>query len=482
MSRTYVPRVAVTGPRAIVSMHNKRRARRSPRVDGLSKALAGAVEMLEQRWLLAGEGLQGTYFEAPNNLGYDKNAVLYSTPVGNRVDPKIDFITPGAGADRDPFGGGAFNNAFTGANLRLQGTGLADDQFFDARWEGTLTVPGTIGAAAENFTFFTRKDDGVRLWVNGTKILDHWNDTGAVQAAPGDVSTPILLTPGTTVPILLEYTQGNGAAGVGLYWQSDTIVGPRTDGSGLPDFVPQANLNKAVTKPAPHGPERAARRRRPLPGRARLERQRQQRSLLPHRKIHQRRRNLDHRHQRPASGDRDRRLLLRRRRARPQHHLSVPRHRRKLRQPRHRRSDDHRRPGHPHDRAKSRQRPGSDRPVFQHPRGEQLQPRRRQQRHAGRPPHRPGDRLPRPRRRRRNRAGAVQRRFQRQQCHQQPHRRHRPLRRPEFHRSLGRPVARHHRRHLHLLHPLRRWHPPGGQRDVAHRSLERQPRRARTPR
>src|SRR5207253_11113372 len=113
-SRTNVPGVAASGSRAVGSMRNNKRRARGTRAAGVRRALAGAVEMLEQRWLLAGEGLQGTYFEAPNNLGYDKNAVLYSTPVGNRVDPKIDFITPGAGADRDPFGGGAFNNAFTG--------------------------------------------------------------------------------------------------------------------------------------------------------------------------------------------------------------------------------------------------------------------------------------------------------------------------------------------------------------------------------
>jgi hypothetical protein len=205
--------------------------------------------MLEQRWLLSGEGLQGSYFEAPNNLGFDKNGVIYSNPVGTRVDPKIDFITPGAGADRDPFGGGAFNNAFTGTNLRLTGTGLADDQYFAVRWEGTLNVPGTVGQAAENFTFFTRKDDGARLWVNGNLVLDHWNDTGAVVGPPGDVSTPVLLTPGTQVPIMLEYNQGNGAAGVGLYWQSDTIVPVRPSDS-QPDFIPQSALNKTVTKPA----------------------------------------------------------------------------------------------------------------------------------------------------------------------------------------------------------------------------------------
>src|SRR5438093_6006760 len=73
-SRTNVPGVAAVGPRAVGSMRNKRRraTAKSARVDGLSRALAGAIEMLEQRWLLSGEGLQGSYFEAPNNLGYDK--------------------------------------------------------------------------------------------------------------------------------------------------------------------------------------------------------------------------------------------------------------------------------------------------------------------------------------------------------------------------------------------------------------------------
>src|SRR5256885_5485934 len=66
MSRTYVRRVAAMNPRADGSKRDRRA--RNARTAGLTRALAGAVEMLEQRWFLSGEGLQGSYFAAANKL------------------------------------------------------------------------------------------------------------------------------------------------------------------------------------------------------------------------------------------------------------------------------------------------------------------------------------------------------------------------------------------------------------------------------
>ena len=54
--------------------------------------------------------------------------------------------------------------------------GLADDQQFTARWEGTLTVPTDGVPGVENFTFFTRSDDGIRLVLGDTNshtLIDH---------------------------------------------------------------------------------------------------------------------------------------------------------------------------------------------------------------------------------------------------------------------------------------------------------------------
>src|SRR5207302_7372575 len=48
-----------------------------------------------------------------------------------------------AAANQDPNGGGAFNYGGNPSNNRIENTGLTDDQYFTARWEGTITIPAT---------------------------------------------------------------------------------------------------------------------------------------------------------------------------------------------------------------------------------------------------------------------------------------------------------------------------------------------------
>ena len=44
---------------------------------------------------------------------------------------------------------------------------------FSVRWTGAV-IPTTT----ESYTFYTITDDGVRLWINGTLVIDHWVDQG----------------------------------------------------------------------------------------------------------------------------------------------------------------------------------------------------------------------------------------------------------------------------------------------------------------
>jgi len=199
------------------------------RKPGLKAAVANVVEGLEARWFLTADGLRGSYFETAGNVNsappYDRNQVIYSIPKGNRIDPKIDFL----GTDVDGNAGAAFNGA-AGANQRIAGTGLTDDQYFTGRWEGTINIPGT---GENQVTFFTRSDDGVRLWINGNLVINHWNDDRGVNAAPGDSSGAITLNGGDNVPVFLEFNQGVGGAAVGLYYQDTQVNFPRSS-SRLP--------------------------------------------------------------------------------------------------------------------------------------------------------------------------------------------------------------------------------------------------------
>ena len=199
-------------------------------------------------------GLQGQYFEAPNNANYDRDVVSASTAVGVRIDPRIDFLDAVGGTGQEK---GPFNGTFNGSNVannRIAGTGLADDQFFTARWEGTLTVPTDGIAGTDHFTLFTRSDDGIRVSLgdtNGDTVIDHWYDNRGVPGLPGDTSQVLTLTKGKTYPIVVEFNQGGGGAGAGIYWKSDSLVPSQTI---IPAFDPN-NANAGgfkyhVTLPA----------------------------------------------------------------------------------------------------------------------------------------------------------------------------------------------------------------------------------------
>jgi len=67
----------------------------------------------------------------------------------------------------------------------------------------------------ETYTFFTRTDDGVRLWVNNQLLIDHWNDQGTTE-----YSGVMPLTAGNQYPIRMEFFEDGGAAESHLLWQS----------------------------------------------------------------------------------------------------------------------------------------------------------------------------------------------------------------------------------------------------------------------
>ncbi len=80
---------------------------------------------------------------------------------------------------------------------------------FSVRWEGSLfpTVSGT-------YTFTVIADDGVRLWVNNTQIINKWID----QTAAVTYTTTINLTAGQNIPIKMEYYEKTGLATARLLW------------------------------------------------------------------------------------------------------------------------------------------------------------------------------------------------------------------------------------------------------------------------
>lgn len=123
-----------------------------------------------------GTGLTGTYFA-------DKTL---TTAAGNRTDATVNF----------DWGTG---------NPGVAGVGVDS---FSARWEGSVQAPVT-GA----YTFTTTSDDGVRLWINGTQLVNNWTDHAAI-----DDSGTITLTAGMKYTIKMEYFESGGGAVAKLNW------------------------------------------------------------------------------------------------------------------------------------------------------------------------------------------------------------------------------------------------------------------------
>ncbi|MFI7704154.1 PA14 domain-containing protein [Nonomuraea sp. NPDC049480] len=126
------------------------------------------------------QGLSATYFD---------NADL-TAPKLTRVDPVVDFDW--------------------GANAPA--TGVSADTF-SVRWTGKV-----IADRAETYTFITTSDDGVRLWVDGTLLVDNWTDH-----SKRDDSGQIALTAGAH-DIKMEFYDNGYDAIAQLHWSSPTIT------------------------------------------------------------------------------------------------------------------------------------------------------------------------------------------------------------------------------------------------------------------
>ncbi len=122
-------------------------------------------------------GLHGEYF---NNSDF-------TAPAFSRVDPGIDF----------DWGNGS-PSATMGADT------------FSIRWIGDVEPE-----FSETYTFYTLTDDGVRLSVNGTQLINDW--TGH---PPKENSGSIALVAGVRYAIRMDYYEDGGGASAKLSWSS----------------------------------------------------------------------------------------------------------------------------------------------------------------------------------------------------------------------------------------------------------------------
>jgi hypothetical protein len=90
----------------------------------------------------------------------------------------------------------------------VAGQDVGDD--FSARWSGSITP-----RHSERYTFITRTDDGVRLWIDGKLVIDDWQLHAAAER-----SGQIDLVAGRAYDIKLEYFDAMRHASARLSWES----------------------------------------------------------------------------------------------------------------------------------------------------------------------------------------------------------------------------------------------------------------------
>jgi beta-glucosidase len=156
-------------------------------------------------------GLAGAYFR-----GRD----LQGEPVLTRVDPTVAFRWD-RGAPTDEL----VARGELPAERALEGDG------FSVRWTGALVPP-----ASGEYELVVTGNDGVRLFVDGRRVLEEWGEASVARASSAKVS----LQAGREHALVLEYFESTRDAEVRLGW--------RRPGAGTPfdDAVKAARASDVV--------------------------------------------------------------------------------------------------------------------------------------------------------------------------------------------------------------------------------------------
>jgi hypothetical protein len=149
-----------------------------------------------------GTGLVADYYSWSG--GAPPSPFIPANKKGTRVDANVDFAW-GAGAA--PMG--ISNN-------------------FATRWTGFYQA-----TSATNY-FCTYSDDGIRLWVNGTLVVNNWTDHGPTWNCTGNIA----LTIGTKYAIVMEFYENGGGAESHLTRDSASAAAAQS----LAKAIPQVDL------------------------------------------------------------------------------------------------------------------------------------------------------------------------------------------------------------------------------------------------
>jgi hypothetical protein len=170
--------------------------------DPLAQTVTSQVASLTVGTLGTGTGLNGDYYTT-------QLETFTNSPTLSRIDPTVNFN----------FGTGSPDPSIS-------------SDTFTVRWSGQVQPLYT-----QTYTFYTRTDDGARLWVNGQKLVDKW-----VNQGPTEWSGTIALTANQKYDILMEYYENTQSAVAQLSWSSLGQV---------KQIIPQTQLYPGAPAPQP---------------------------------------------------------------------------------------------------------------------------------------------------------------------------------------------------------------------------------------
>lgn len=164
-------------------------------------------------------GLKGLYFNEIN---------LSGTPVIKRIDEKIQMDWAGSSPTETDIAQGI-----------LTPDKKINNDYFSIRWTGQLAAPKT-----GKYKLGIISDDGCRLFVDGEKIVEEWNNH---PMAP--FMSEINLEEGKIYQITIEYYEATGDAGVHFVWESPgaEIVEPIAEKENE-SFEPSQELINSVKR------------------------------------------------------------------------------------------------------------------------------------------------------------------------------------------------------------------------------------------
>lgn len=164
----------------------------------------GTISILDLSILLSNYGQTATAVSCPGPgsntfSGCYYNGTNFESLVLSRTDSAINFDWPSGNSP---------------------GTGVNSTQF-SARWQGNFNFNSA------SYTFNTTTDDGMRLYVDGSLVIDQWHDQYAT-----DYSATKSMTSGSHL-IKVEYYNDNGGGTAKVSWSQGSTGGSTTNATEL---------------------------------------------------------------------------------------------------------------------------------------------------------------------------------------------------------------------------------------------------------